>query len=198
MCQLHIFCFEVPVNRQITRTHTQTQTRNCAHVGMQKHKLVASENFICVFPTWRPCELLNWAGPLDPRFGVHTENLLPVKHFTTHTYTSTSFLFFFSHVPATPADVTLSGVPQFISCCFQRWGHNRFVSFTDKTQYFSGTFSLLKCIIRLFCSTSLFVIQTDDTDDEGEWSNYVMIYSIILSRFDWQMVGIVNNKCDLS
>lgn len=77
-------------------THTiHTQTRSRAHVGMQERRLVAGENFICVFPTWRPCELLNWAGPLDLCFGVHTENLLPVRHFTTHTCTSTSFFCMF-------------------------------------------------------------------------------------------------------
>lgn len=36
----------------------------------------------------------------------------------------------------------------------------------------------------------LFVIQPDDTDDEGEWSNYVIIYAIISFFLDWQMVGI--------
>lgn len=73
-------------------THTHAQTSNCAHVQMQKQKPVAGENFICAFPTWRPCELLNWAGPFDLRFGAQTENPLPVRHFTTLTYMATSCL----------------------------------------------------------------------------------------------------------
>lgn len=202
-------CFEV-----LVRLHTNTYTfalSDWADVLMQKQKPMAGEDFICVFLAWRPCELLNWAGPFDPRFGAHIENLLPVQHFTTHTHTYThgheqallhsgnsymkkwqmflsfSLLLFFLHAPAAEADGTLHGVPQFISSCFEQWSLNMFVSFTDKTEDFSSMFSLLKCIIQLFCCTL-------HTHDEGEWSNYIIIYATVSTGVDWQMVGGVNNK----
>lgn len=60
-----------------------------------------------------------------------------------------------------------------------------FVSFTDKDSHI-----LIAEMNNLFAAHYLFVIQTDDTDDEGEWSNYVTLYAIISFSFDWHMVGI--------
>lgn len=125
---------------------------------------------------------------------AHGESLTCQTLHYTHMHVDKLFL----HVPAARADGTLCGVPQFISCCLEPWDLNMFVSFTDKTEDFQGTFSLLKCVIHLFCSTLSVCYKTDDTDDEGEWSNYVIIYAMISSCFDWQMVGVVNNKCNLS
>lgn len=69
---------------------------------------------------------------------------------------------------------------------------NVFVFFADKMEDFSGTFSLLKSIICLFCSTLLSVIQTHDINDEGEWSNYIIIYAMI-GR--WWALWIINAIC---
>lgn len=86
-CQLHSLSFEVPPKKQIARKHTLSVSKR-AQVRMQTRLPVAGENFM--IPSWRPCELLNWAGPFDPRIGAHRENLLPVKHFTKLTYMTTS------------------------------------------------------------------------------------------------------------
>lgn len=58
-----------------------------------------------------------------------------------------------------------------------------FVSFTDKNRH------SLKAEMHNVSAPHLF-IQTDDTDGEGEWLNYVIIYARISFSFDWQMVGI--------
>lgn len=66
------------------------------------------------------------------------------------------FFVFFLAVPAAWADgfffFFFCSLPQFISSGFEQWVLNVFVSFTDKTEDFIGTFSLLKCIMRLICS----------------------------------------------
>lgn len=72
--------FEVPTSRD-THSDTQLHTR-----PDEKHRPVAGENLKCAIPTRQLCELLNWAIPLDPCFAVHTENLSPVKHSSTHGY----------------------------------------------------------------------------------------------------------------
>lgn len=78
--------FDVPTSRD-THSDTQLHTR-----PDEKHRPVAGENFKCAIPTRQLCELLNWAIPLDPHFAVRTENLLPVKHSSTHGY---KIFFFF-------------------------------------------------------------------------------------------------------
>lgn len=94
------------------RSHARTLRRATVHTSGCRSTDPWQVKISCVLPTWRPCELLNWAGPLDPHFGLHTENLLPVKHFATHTYMSTSLLLvFWFHVAATRADGTLCGAP---------------------------------------------------------------------------------------
>lgn len=60
-----------------------------------------------------------------------------------------------------------------------------FVSFTDKERRF-----LIAERKNLFAPLYLFVIQTDDADDEGTLSNDVFIYAIFSVSFDWQMVGV--------
>lgn len=63
------------------------------------------------------------------------------------------FSFFFSTCSCSLSRWDSSWCASVLSCCFEHWGLNMSVSFTDKTEDFSGTFSLLECIIHLFCST---------------------------------------------
>lgn len=144
MCQLHTICFEVPEKRE-RHTHSDTQPRTRPNEEAQTrgrrkfHLCISHMTALWIIE-------LSWSS-WSTLWCAHRESLTcQTLHYThIHGYK------LFSHVPQ--ADGTLHGAPHFISCCFEQRGLNMFVSFRDKTEDFSGTLLILKCIICLFYST---------------------------------------------